>query len=122
MRRSANDLPKGKALFHAFYLNLDFISNVGVGHKNHEALNPGDAVATLAEGFNPNLVAFAPLHGGLPLGNASTLQLRHHQELSRKEVSEDYKKLAPKRSRENALNLPFNFFYGPFELVVSFLQ
>ncbi len=98
MRRLTNDLPKCKALFHAFYLNLDLIPNISVGHKNHEALNPSDAVATFAKGFNPNFVALAPLHGGLPLGNASTLQLRHHQELSRKEVSEDYKKLVLKRS------------------------
>ena len=87
MRRSANDLPKGKALFHAFYLNLDLIPNVGVGHKNHKALNPGDAIAAPAEGFNPDLVALAPLYGGLPLRNAPTLQLGHHLELSRKGVS-----------------------------------
>ena len=66
MRRSANDLPKGKAFLHAFYPDLNLIPNVGVWHKNHEALNPGDAISTLSKGLNPDLIALAPLYGGFP--------------------------------------------------------
>lgn len=55
--------PKAKRSF-TFYLNLDFFPNLGVWHKNHDALNPGDAGSALTKGPNPNLVALAPLYGG----------------------------------------------------------
>ncbi len=89
MRRSANDLPEGKAFLHTFYFNLNLFSNLGVRHKNHEALNPGDAVSALPEAFNPNLVALAPLYRGLPGGKAFPLQLKHHRRVLKKRGDEE---------------------------------